>query len=293
MWFVLAAGWMASALGATVQADVADDFSANPLTDGAALVRGPDAAQVNSRFTYDSAGHTLTAHYDSALPTVKLVFPLGGQHVTQDTSFTMSTTFMILSGGFFSPPDFGAEAPSFGLINSMTTGNARASTGYSDANWHFTEVTPGTSYDYLAFEYFPSSSFGNSICVDEIDSAQNGVLFDDSAHYGYTVDTLPLDQLITTTLTYNASTHQASLDWGAGPMPANLTGAAFNVDSFGITLWQDPNLSPDAPAVAFGSRVAADVVFDSFSVTVTPEPGSLALLAGALLLLRRKNRGCR
>ena len=57
---------------------------------------------------------------------IKLAFPLpGGQHVDQTTSFSVSTTFKILSGTFTSPPDFGGSVPAFGLINSATTGNQR------------------------------------------------------------------------------------------------------------------------------------------------------------------------
>jgi hypothetical protein len=291
--FLLAAS-AALAPAAPSRADLTITFAGNPLSDGSALVQGPDAPNAASRFTYN-ADHTLTAHYDSAQPTIKLVFPLGA-HLTPNSSFTVTATFRILSSGFVAPADFGAQAPSFGLVNSAATGDIRASTGYYDSGFNFIEVTPGTSYDLLAMDYFPTQDFtygGNSVDLTVIHTAQNGVPFSDLANFtfGYASATLPFDQTITATLACSADTHTATLDYGAGSIPAALNDASFNVDSFALTLWNDPNLAPAPPAVAYGSRVAADVVFESFSVTVAPEPGTLALLAcGALALARHRNR---
>jgi hypothetical protein len=294
-WRLFFAPGVALVLAAPVRADLTNTFSTDPLQDSSVQVQGPDQANVHSRFTYNGANGTLTAHYDSALPTIKLVSPLNGQHYTQDTSFTMSATFKVLPGGVV-PADFGASAPAFGMINSATTGNLRNSTGYYDSSFNFVEVTPGTAYDLMTFDYYPTldpTYGGSSLSLTTIHSAQNGVLFSDTGNYswGYLNATLPTDQFITTTLAYDAGTRRATMDWGSGSVSADLTGAAFNVDSFGITLWQDTNLAPSAPAVGAGSRVAMDVEFDSFSVTATPEPGSLAILAcGAVVLTRRRVR---
>ncbi|HVT79251.1 MAG TPA: PEP-CTERM sorting domain-containing protein [Phycisphaerae bacterium] len=277
------------ALAAAGRADITQTFSTNPLG-GGAIVQGPDAANVNSRFTYNSGQGTLTAHYNSTSPTIKLLFPLGN-HFNQNDTFKVSTTFAILGNGFLSPPDFGGQVPSFGLVNSATTGNVRATTSTAA----FTEVTQGNAYDAMTFDYFPTqdNTFGgNSVSLTTIQSAQAGESFNSRFKFGYATTPLPLDQFISAVLIYNGSTHQASLNWGTGSLTSDLTGAVFNVDSFAITLWQDPNLAPSAPAVVHGSPVGGDILFDSFSVVSLPEPGSVALLLGgtALLLARRRSR---
>lgn len=281
-------------LAAAGRADITQSFSTNPLG-GGAIVQGPDAANVNSRFTWNSGDGTLTAHYSSTSPTIKLLFPLGS-HYTQNQSFVMTTTFKIPSGAFISPPDFGAQVPSFGLVNSATTGDLRATTGHFDINtFQFTEITQGTAYDLFTLDYYPTqdNTFGgNSLNLTTVQSAQSGETFNSRIKFGFANTTLPLDQFITATITYNAATHEGKLDWGGGTITSNLTGGLFDVDAFAITLWSDPNLAPPLPADPSGSPVGGSIIFDSFTVTAVPEPGTLALLACATLatLARRPRR---
>ncbi len=284
---------MILALACAARADITNNFSTNPLT-GGAIVQGPDAANAATRFTYNSAADTLTAHYNSTEPTIKLLFPLGG-HLNQNTSFTVTTTFSIASSGFDSPVDFGAEVPSFGLVNSATTGNLRATTGHTDpTTFAFTEITQGTAYNDFTFDYFPTqdNTFGgNSINLTTIQSPQAGASFNSRFKFGFANATLPFDQAITATMSYNAVTEQASVNWGSGSLTADLTGAVFDVDSFAITLWSDPNLAPTDGGDPSGSPVGGAVTFDSFSVAaVVPEPASLAALlgCGTLQLLGRR-----
>ncbi|GEM_PF-3358639 len=286
-----------AAVTAAARADVASDFSSNPLADPTVLAQGPDAANVNSRFTYDGVAGTLTAHYDTTQPTIKLLFPIN-QMVTQDTSFHLATTFTILSSGYVSPPDFGGSMPAFGLVNSTTTGDQRASTGHYDASFNFVEDTPGTTYDILTFDYFPTQDTtfgGNSLSLTSIQSAQAGFAFNDSFRFGFDNASLDLDKTLSVTIDYDATTHQATMNFGSGSVVADLTGATFSMDSFALTLWNDPNLTAPSP----GSPAAADVVFDSFGIQVdapignspgVPEPASAALLTipAALLLWRRR-----
>ena len=288
----------ASVLAGAVSAARADGtfnftaFATDPLTNPTVQVQGPN----NSRLTWNSNA-TLTAHYDTTQPTVKLVFPLG-QDLTQNSNFSLSTAFTILPGSVVSPLDFGGQAVSFGLVNAVTTGSSRASTGYYDSHGYFVEVTPGSSYDLLTMDYYPTQDKtygGDSVDLTAIQGAQNGVGFDSSFLYGansYAGSTLPAGQLLTATLAYSAATHVATLNLSSGiSLSADLTGAAFDVNSFAITLWQDPNLNPDAPALAAGHPVSATVIFGT-PLAGAPEPSSLALLACAALLLplRRHRR---
>jgi hypothetical protein len=277
---------------ALARADYSNDFSTNPIGRPGVTVQGPDAANVNTRFTYNGADGTLTAHYNTTAPTIKLLFPLG-QQFTQNTSFTFSSRLEVLSSGLNSPPDFGGEVVCFGLLNSSTTGSTRASTGHYDSSFNFVEDTPGNSYDLMTFDYFPTqdNTFGgNSLDLTTVQSAQAGHAFDSQFFFGYTNATLPLDQFLTVKVTYDADTKVATLDYGSGTVTSNLAGAAFSADSLGITLWSDPNLNPAPPADPSGSPVAVDVVFDSISAAAVPEPGTLALLGAGVLLLNRRRR---
>jgi hypothetical protein len=273
-------------------ADVSSTFGSNPLTDAGNLIQGPDAGNVNSRFTYNAADTTLTAHYDSTAPTIKLLFPLGG-HLNQDTSFTLSARFKIQSNGLTPSQFFAAQAPSFGLVNSVTTGSTRAST----ADGSFNIVTPGDAYDMLTFDYYPQQdAASSSITLSPVRSAVAGQSFNDRFIFDgslFASGALPLDQFITLKIDYDAGTKHAAMDWGSGSLDGDLTGGVFDFDSFAITLWNDPQYAPTDGSFAWdaGQNVAADVVFDSFSVSAVPEPASAALLSiGAVLLLRRRGR---
>ena len=249
------------ACGAVGRADEPNGFSSNPLTDSRVLVRGPDAENASSRFSYDATAQTLTAHFDSTAPTVKLLFPLGRQ-VTQNDSFSFSTTFAIQSAGFISPQDFGAAVPSFGLVNSISTGSIRASTGHYDMDaGKYVEDYQGDAYDSMTLDYFPTQDNtygGSSVSLTAIQSRQNGISFNSRFRFGYMGATLPLDQTITATIAYSAQTHVATMDWGTGQTSSDLTGAVFDLDSFAILLWNDPNLNPPLPSDPSGSPVGGD-----------------------------------
>jgi hypothetical protein len=273
-------------------ADVSSTFATNPLTDPNNLVQGPDAANANSRFTYNATDHTLTAHYDSTAPTLKLLFPLGN-HLNQDTSFNLSATFEIQSTGFTPSQFFAAQAPAFGLVNSVTTGNARASTAGSS----FNIVTNGDAYDLLTFDYYPQQdASSSSITLSAVRSPLAGQTFNDRFIFNgslFASGALPLDQFITLTINYDAATKHAAVNYGSGSLDADLTGGQFDFDSFALTLWNDPQYAPTDGSFAWdaGQPVIADVTFDAFSVTSVPEPASLGLLSlGTLLLLRRRAR---
>ena len=101
------------------------------------------------------------------------------------------------------------------------------STGYSDSSFNFQEVTPGTAYDMMTFDYFPTldQTFGgNSLSLTAVHSAESGVSFNNSFSFGFANATLPLDQFITTTISYNAGTHmKCTWSQGTGSTDADLT----------------------------------------------------------------------
>jgi len=261
------------ALAATASADddsyIFNGFQSDPLVAPGTSFKG----DATDRFTYNADG-TLTAHYDTAVDSVILFIPLG-KHYTQETSFSLTTTIT----NFIAPPsDFGGQAPAFGLANSVTTGNDRAS-------W-----PGGDAYDMIAFEYFPTANSGASSSVNfaAIQSG-NGVgdiwdrfvsgLWDG---IDYLDNNLPSGQAITVTITYDADNKMATLSGdGFNTITADFTDAVFDVDSFAIFLWNDPWIGNGS------ERIAGDVVFG----VAVPEPASLGLLAaGALLMVARRRR---
>jgi hypothetical protein len=287
----VAAVCAASVLAAPALAGPSNTFSTNPLQDASVL--GPGAGNVNSRFTYNDADGTLTAHYDSSQPTIKLVFPLG-RHVTQNDSFSVSTTFKVLSDGYTTPPDFSSAAPSFGFINTSSTGDLRAAT--QDAN--YATVTDGTAYNIMTVDYYPvipNMYGGNSFDISVVQSPQPGVDFYHSVAFAYSGFDMPMDQFVTAQLSYDAVTQEATLTYDGTPVVKPLGGKVFDMDAFAILLWSDPNVAAAAPAVPYGQYVHGDVVFDSFNVNVVPEPASLAWMAcgAALWAGRRFRRGNR
>ncbi|MGN6370938.1 MAG: PEP-CTERM sorting domain-containing protein [Phycisphaerae bacterium] len=252
------------------------DFTSNPLTDPSVVISGPDAANAASRFTYDVNAHTLTAHYDTTAPTVILAFPLA-QHITDRTSFSFAGTLSVNSAGFVSPATFGGQVASFGLINSTTTGDQRA-----------TAATDGTSYDIAAVDYFPTqdSTFGgNSADLTLISAPSAGSSFNDHFSFAFDNLSLPLDTSVTMGGSYDAATRDLTLTLNGSPIASGTfaAGQSFDFDSLALTLWNDPNLG------TFGDPAAAAVTFSSLSVTSTPEPSSIAVLGlGVALLVKRR-----
>lgn len=266
-------------------------FSTNPLTSGSATVIG-DA----SRFTYDSASHTITAAYNSNLPTAELVFPLAAP-ITQNQSFSYSTTFTINSISNFNMPGsttapFGTNEIAFGLLNSSLTGTDRNN----------------NSYDIAESDYFPDNTgFGMpTLAPTLIKSSQSAGDFDNQIGFDFSghanIDNfLNTGVPINATFSYNAATQLVSATFTASQLtidPAGSNtqtdsftldlsnGGSFDFDEFGIMLWNDSEFIDDGS----DAPLTASVTFSGFSVTSSaPEPASLALLAaGGLLLLRRR-----
>ena len=275
--FMIAAVLAAGASAGSVQAQsLTETFATNPLTDPSVQITGPDAANASSRFSYDAVAHTLTAHYDTTAPTVKLAFPLA-QHITDASSFSFSGTLSISSAGFVSPASFGGQVAAFGLINSASTGDQRASA-----------AADGTSYNVASFDYFPTqdNTFGgNSVDLTLISAPAAGTTFNDHFSFAFNNMSLPFDTTITLGGTYDPSTRDLALTLNGSPIATGpfAAGQAFDFDSLALTLWNDPNLG------SFGDPAAATVTFSSLSVTSVPEPASLGVLAvGTLLLTRRR-----
>jgi hypothetical protein len=295
------------AVPAGAGAIVSEDFSSDPIAAGRAVVSGSAA-----RFSFSQASESLTAHYDTALTTARLSWPLG-RTLGPSQDFRVDASFRIQSAGFLADPNEFAQV-AFGLVNTASTGPDRVS-GSPDAD----------AYHLVAVDYFPNISpqFGGPTLTPTIIQSDNGSgffnrvvfpsgsesLLDDAGE-----SDLPRDVPLVASLTYEAASRLVTLrlTGPGGPLPINLGGGsvgqfggpdgdpatiqvmapptvAFSVDAFALTLWNDP----------FGgetSSVRADLTFDSFAVydsLVVPEPAGLWLaLSGVgvwLVIARRKH----
>ena len=258
-----------------------EDFVTDPIASGRWTVLEGDPG----RFQYDAGARTLTAHYDTGLPTARLARPLGAS-VTQNGWARVTVEFEIRSAGFYADPNGFAQI-AFGLINRTRTGPDRSS-------------LTANAYDVLNVDYFPNISEqwgGPSLCPTIITS-DPGTGFWDAVKYEWGSETLldddgesplPLDVRLTAHLDYAVAggVGRAVLRVAQNGMslPINLVGKgnppgtggtdgdpttivttiegdAFRVDAFGLLLWND--------SWAVGSSVIADVVFYGVSVDVRP-----------------------
>lgn len=278
---------------------LSENFMDDPVVSGQAQVTAGDA----SRFTYDGVADTLTAAYDTALPTAKLAWQLPTT-LDQNTGFRFDVDFTLFNVSAIST---GFAQVAFGLIHSTTTGNDRVG------------GTTADGYDVVTVDYFPNISdiFGGPTLTPtaiETDDGASGFLqtFDDPNTpnvnesspgsiifpFGQETDmtdegSLPEGTPLHASLTYDEAMrlltlridgedinsvgdsgisggHDGDIHTIQSFLPAE---AEFSVDSFAITLWED----------TFGasgvSTVQADVRFDSFEVFVkVPEPASAMIL---------------
>ncbi len=130
-------GWLAAA-GTAWGASFEEDFATDPIATGRWTL--PDGGA--DRFTYDPVARTLTAHYNSLLPTARLVRGFG-LPATAAAKIEFTVDFEIRSEGFSADP-YGFAQISFGFMNGPTTGPDRTS-------------EQGSAFDTVAFDYFPNS----------------------------------------------------------------------------------------------------------------------------------------
>lgn len=303
-------------LASTAAADplnFSEAFADDPVANGRAIAVGAGAP--GSRFSY-SAG-VLTAAYDSAQPTARLQWSLGGAVLTEATDFAWTARFRLPTTGFTQ----GGGQIAFGLINAAgpldqrTGDNRDGSPDYTGAS--------GTSYNINELNYYPGTSFGNrSLGVQTILSPTGDPLDFYGRFQGFSFGTettlgeagepaaLPTGNILRAEFGYlaadrtgtlrifdeTAGTYLAINATGAAGAPINdadptsirgqlAVGATFGLDTFSLNLW---NIQ-DSPTVA-------DVDFLGLTVTAAapvPEPATSALLAAGLLAgavaLRRRS----
>jgi hypothetical protein len=265
-----------------------EDFASDPVATGRWTVHDGDG----SRFAYNAAADTLTAAYDTGLPTARLVRDVGIT-LTDETAFSFEVDFEILSAGFFADPDGFAQI-ACGLMNSVTTGTDRAGGGPNG----------GDAYDVASLDYFPNVSpvFGGPTLGPTIVNSETEAGFFSAINFAFGQETglddpgeapLPLDTALTASLEYSPLSRVCVIrltDAGGG-LPVNLVGALgaaggadgdtatielvlpagkeFAVDRFGLLLWQD--------TFAIGSSVIADVVYRRVVVEVGAAPSDFDL----------------
>ena len=301
---------------------MAEDFSTAPALNTKVSVVADNAA---ARFVYDAVGEFLTARYDTALPTAKMLWDLG-MHLDQNSTFGFRIGFQIES---LATTDLGQIA--FGLLNSVTTGNDRPGGEGPSADFANPGSDVNDAHDIVTIDYFPfdkssdpvfpfnSRSYTPTLITS--DDGDDSTSFYDQIFFTASQETL-IDDLgepqnlsvgtkYETELIYSGNDRQATLRLrdasgylsinavgvdnppGNGGPDADITtiqvplnpGQAFSVNAFGLLLWED--------TYGFGaSTVTADVVFDGFEVFVVPEPTALAAVATLLVpaILRRSPR---
>jgi len=295
---VRALAMMVLLVGSTVEAGtiLTETFDTDPVAGGRASVLGSD-----TRFAH-SAG-TMAAHYDSGLPTAKMVWNLG-RTIDGSLPFSFDVEFTIKAQNFFASPNAFAQI-GFGLENSSTTGLDRAG------------GAGGNAFDVVGVDYFPnvSSLFGGPVLGPAIVQSNNGsgffgrIVFPFGEESGLDDEgSLPLDVKLLAQGSFDPLTSilRVRMSGPSGPLDVNSVGdvgfpggldgendtieiqlpagGSFSVDRFALQLWEDTFAGGTT-----GTR--AEVVFDSFSVAVVPEPSSLVLAAlglGLVALSRRR-----
>ena len=265
-----------------------EDFSTDPIASGRWKV---PAGQDYSRFSYDSASHFLTVHYDTFLPTAfceHAVDPVSGRGICRTRDFEYEVTFRIRSAGFFADPDGFAQI-GWGMINSVTTGGNRA--GYDPPG-------PPYSFDVMTFDYFPNVSvqFGGPTLAataihSDIGQGYYGAFeFPFGAESDLNQDlgdeTIALDTEYTATVAFSAANQMLvarvrhgenylNIDADGSGGPGGPDGDATTIqtffyaddplamDRFALTAWQDSG----SPA---GASVVADVDILAVSFSAPP-----------------------
>ncbi len=276
-----------------------ETFADDPIASGRwSVVAGDDV----SRFVYQPAGKSLLVHYDTSLPTARLVRWLG-------TTVTEQSTF-VFRVGFTLPPDLyastlGYAQVAYGLLNSQTTGIDRA--GYT---------TDPKAWDTMTFDYFPNilSWGGPSLSPTIINSIppEGDAGFYSAFNFTYGPETLlndpgesdlPRGTPLVAEIAYDGGTHRATLrvlqngtplflDAGGG-IDGDVTtittvqdGSPFSADRFGILPWEDTAWAfrrfqgcATGPGVAVGWQCGdldfdgdSDVDMDDFGLWQTVRP---------------------
>lgn len=247
-----------------------ETFADDPVAAGRWFVL---SGEDGSRFAYDAADEALTAHYDTGLPTARLVRPLG-RTLTHEDTFCCRVRFTMNSEGFFAHDFFNAQI-ALGFLNLSTTGPDRAGFG-----------TGAKAFDLVSFDYFPNITFfGGPTLGTTIINSDAGQGYFAAINFEFGSETelnnpgeqdLPRDVLLTADIRYHAATARATLRVLDGETPliinagggldgdpttitTRLTGPGFAVDAFGILLWEDTSAGG-------ATTVKADVDFHDIEV---------------------------
>ena len=283
-----------------------ENFSADPFSAWSFGVGGTDPS--TNRFVWNSAAApaytgdatgALAVHLNSSQPTVRFDRPLGVT-LTDTDSFTLSTRF---SYALTSAPDDQFMQIAFGLVNNSLTGGDRTGSAADFAS--------DNVFHTIEFAYFPNVStlYGGPTLSPAVFGAQKSggdafnnlaSIFGPGSNLGDNtigITTLPTSLTLQATLTYSGNSKVLTLnlsrvngDGSLTPLvtevPAlNLTAAGyysnfpFVVNTLAVMAYNDGFTSSGAPSLV------ADVTFQQFDFAIVPEPATVTLLAGGLMLL--------
>ena len=248
----------AAAVDAPTPLKFVEDFATNPI--------GTRATSTPGHASY--ANGQLEAIYNLSTPAARTTWALG-QTLTDQTSFRYSVEFTINSLNF-SSSSFGQL--SFGLINSITTGDDRT-------------TFPSDSYDLLTVDYFPSEQFpsltptvigsqqpGQTNAFDNLGFPEGTASFIDDPGE---IEQLPINTVLTASIDYDAATRLVTLRLADQSINTDFTNTdddvstiqytipmefEFSVDSFAILCWQE------------SSGGTANLSFTNIEVTTGSQP---------------------
>jgi len=240
----------------TASATLAGDADRFNFRHGAEKLGAVVSGEDDGRFAW-SAGDSLSALYDSTLPSSRLSIPLQRSLTGADT-FALEVEFEMLAvdGG---PDDFMQLA--FGLVNSATTGLNRTGTSVPPPIYF---IDDSDTYDQIEFAYFPNETFfGGPFLQPAVFGAEVGSPFDNfAASFGPSADlgdngpdqlsAWPVGRRVLVRLVHDACAETLTtrvfdaasgdeLDFGLEPVDLSFLNATgtFTVDSFAISLHED------------------------------------------------------
>ena len=174
----------------------------------------------------------------------------------------------------------------------MTVTASAANNSFSSVGWNNTSTTANTSTNYIFFDLTAGT---NALTVGNLQYAINGSnTAPNQGEWGFTLDggnTFTLQPTFTVPFTLPSSL--ATWSFNAFTLASGNT-VEFRFFDFGTTAINSANAASNAGSVRIGNISGNDLVLNAGAITGAPEPSTLAIMAGAAVLMGvivyRRNR---